>query len=324
MQITFDPANPQECVIVAQILDGLHAEAEAETLPASGPVDTSAPHLSISVPDTRDPAAAFGAIVPQPAGTSAVTVLPGAQPLLPGVAPLAPPLPGAHEVAAALQSFNAPGAPQVGAPMIAASLPAQIAPAPAAAPSAPATTANLAGAVDLDSTGLPWDGRIHGSTKTKNKDGTWRAKKGLNDAALVKRIEAEIRATMAMPSPQPQPATAAPTAAPAMQPVMSGPASSAAPVQPAATLPPASAPSASGAIGTMPAAPSLAPPSDVPANFDQLMPRVTAAIGKTLPDGALEWALGQHGLQGVVALIQRPDFVPAVWGTLKQAYPALQ
>lgn len=31
---------------------------------------------------------------------------------------------------------------------------------------------------DVDSTGAPWDGSLHTSTKLKNSDGTWRKKPG--------------------------------------------------------------------------------------------------------------------------------------------------
>lgn len=40
---------------------------------------------------------------------------------------------------------------------------------------------------------LPWDERIHASTKAKNADGTWRTKRGV-DKAEVAKVEAELRA----------------------------------------------------------------------------------------------------------------------------------
>lgn len=43
-----------------------------------------------------------------------------------------------------------------------------------------------------DSTGLPWDERIHASSKALNADGTWRTKRGV-DKALVAEVEAELR-----------------------------------------------------------------------------------------------------------------------------------
>lgn len=49
-----------------------------------------------------------------------------------------------------------------------------------------------AGLGDLDSSGMPWDERIHSSTSTKTKEGLWRKKKGV-PADLVQKVEAERR-----------------------------------------------------------------------------------------------------------------------------------
>ena len=57
--------------------------------------------------------------------------------------------------------------------------------------SVPATTPTLTNA-DTDKNGLPWDERIHASTKAKNADGTWRYRKGI-DQATKDRVEAELR-----------------------------------------------------------------------------------------------------------------------------------
>lgn len=46
----------------------------------------------------------------------------------------------------------------------------------------------------LDADGLPWDERIHSSSKECVKDGTWRKKRGVADS-LVKVVEAELRGT---------------------------------------------------------------------------------------------------------------------------------
>jgi hypothetical protein len=80
------------------------------------------------------------------------------------------------------------------------------------APTEHATHMSPAG-VDVDARGLPWDQRIHAGTKRKNADGTWTARRGLNDPALLARVEAELRQTMgagaapapAVPVPPPAP-----------------------------------------------------------------------------------------------------------------------
>lgn len=51
-----------------------------------------------------------------------------------------------------------------------------------------------------DTAGIPWDKRIHASTRIKNDDGTWRKKRGVS-AALIKKVEAEIVSVFAVPNP---------------------------------------------------------------------------------------------------------------------------
>jgi len=66
------------------------------------------------------------------------------------------------------------------------------------APKTPKIPADREG---VDSEGLPWDARIHGAGKiAKNNDGTWRAKRGVDDA-LVAQVKAELKANLAPPMP---------------------------------------------------------------------------------------------------------------------------
>lgn len=68
-------------------------------------------------------------------------------------------------------------------------------------PEVPATTAaaqvelqeDHVADVELDSKGMPWDERIHASTKTQNADGSWKKRRGVNDLT-VKEVEAELLA----------------------------------------------------------------------------------------------------------------------------------
>jgi hypothetical protein len=94
------------------------------------------------------------------------------------------------------------------------SIPAPVPTAPAVpsapvavVPSVPAVPASPASAVTLDSKGLPWDHRIHTSTKSTNKDGSWRQLRG-SDPAVVAAVEAELRGALGRSVP------AAPVAAP--------------------------------------------------------------------------------------------------------------
>lgn len=171
----------------------------------------------------------------------------------------------------------------------------------------PASLGAGAASVELDKNGLPWDERIHAGTKTKLKGGEWKAKKNV-EAALVASVEAELRARMA--------ATPAPVAA----------------VDPAAVfgaavpgVPPAPV------IPTAPPVAPLAPAATVaplasadPATFEQLMPRITAAVtAGIMPPTAVGGACAAHGVASVVTLQQSPQFVPLIWATLRQQYPAL-
>lgn len=63
-------------------------------------------------------------------------------------------------------------------------------------PTAAPTTTSPAPAGSLDKNGLPWDGRIHASSKAKVADGSWRTKRGV-DPALVTQVEAELRGALA-------------------------------------------------------------------------------------------------------------------------------
>jgi hypothetical protein len=56
----------------------------------------------------------------------------------------------------------------------------------------------------LDRNGLPWDERIHASSRAKTADGSWRAKRNV-DPALVAKVEGELKALMALPAAPPAP-----------------------------------------------------------------------------------------------------------------------
>lgn len=88
-------------------------------------------------------------------------------------------------------NFTTPPAAST-APMAASASPAAIAPAPIAN----ATSAESGS--DFDSSGLPWDGRIHQVKKGVKKDGTWKLQKGI-DMALVSSVVAEL-STKRLPS----------------------------------------------------------------------------------------------------------------------------
>ncbi len=93
-----------------------------------------------------------------------------------------------------------------------------VAPPPFIAPAIPLPIAPVAPSHAIgerDSNGIPWDERIHASSQTKNKDGTWRTRRGVEPDA-VKQIETSLR-TGAAPAPIFNPP---PIAQPIVQPVV--------------------------------------------------------------------------------------------------------
>lgn len=67
-----------------------------------------------------------------------------------------------------------------------------------------------------DKNGLPWDERIHAGTKALNTDGTWKKRRGVDDATVA-AVTAELTGATPAPTPAPQPEpepTPAPTPAP--------------------------------------------------------------------------------------------------------------
>lgn len=170
--------------------------------------------------------------------------------------------------------------------------------------------------VETDLDGLPHDNRIHASTKTKNKDGRWKKKKGVDDATVT-RVEAELRSIMNLPTTAPPLAPALPAppvaTAPPAPPVAAAPLPTPPPVVPA---PPAAAPVAPVAVATA---------SGV-STFSQLMGWVGPAMAAGRLTGAkVEETMRQLGVVdgsgvGQLALLAaRPDLVPGAYDALVQA-----
>lgn len=55
-----------------------------------------------------------------------------------------------------------------------------------------------------DKNGLPWDERIHAGTKALNGDGTWKKRRGVDDATVA-AVTAELTGASPAPTPAPQP-----------------------------------------------------------------------------------------------------------------------
>lgn len=167
-------------------------------------------------------------------------------------------------------------------------LPAVSAPAAAAAPSPPAL--NIVTGAELDSEGLPWDGRIYAESKSKISGGKWRQRRN-TDQAFVDQVKAELRQAMGASSFAAI-AAAAPTAV--------------IPPPPATIVPPP--PPATG--GPAPTA-SVAPVATAAPEFGQMLERVVAAqTAGTLTTEAVNAAVAAVGLTTIRDLAHRPDLIP--------------
>lgn len=175
-------------------------------------------------------------------------------------------------------------------------------PIPALAPFRPHE--NICASAELDAAGLPWDKRIHASTRTKVAAGTWKYARGVADDYIA-QVERELRAVQNIPAPAvsnvapdgfdntPVPYTAPAAVAPT----------------PIVPLPP------------VPAAPTAA----LPMTFAQLMQHITPMLvsGK-LTQPMLQGVVGTLGLPHLAALGARPDLVETVRAAIDEAVGGVQ
>jgi hypothetical protein len=245
-----DSADPELVKVGAE-----HPAVDPEISKLAHDHESTMPEAAFGQPDLV--AAAFGAPTPPlPLGATAApsTAVVGQ----PSIAPVVP-------------------TPTLTAPV---SVPAPPAPTPASvepAPTAPAAQTSHVNGVDLDKHGLPWDGRIHASTKRKNADGSWTSKRGV-DSALITQVEAELRQVMG--------------------------------AAPAAPLAPASTGVASSPV--VPAAVTEAP-QDARQLFVGLVGRASAAIqGQKVTQAEVNQICNEAGIPALPLLANRLDLVATV------------
>lgn len=166
----------------------------------------------------------------------------------------------------------------------------------------------------VDAEGYPWDERIHASSRATVADGTWRKKRGVDDA-LVAEVRAEWDAKLRSAVPAP------PTEAERLQAdhVSTMPAEVAPPPPPAAIDP------ASVGFGAAPAPAAeawpddiLGPRTDAAAPFPQFM----AYVGKRIGSGELDnvrllAVLNEHGVPLLPAL-SAPEHVGKIPAIARQ------
>ena len=165
---------------------------------------------------------------------------------------------------------------------------------------------------EVDSTGLPWDARIHSGKKTKTAAGAWRAMKGV-DASLVTAVEAQLRAAAnpnATPVATPVPVGGTPVAAPV--PPVTPP--SVAPLPPAVSAPAPTPPAAPAAPATPPATPTT-PTLD----FGGLMQVVSNGMTATpvlIDDAFIAWLNGQLGVTQLPEIAADPAKITQAYNLL--------
>ena len=152
--------------------------------------------------------------------------------------------------------------------------------------------------VELDNRGLPWDARIHASTRTKCKTGEWKNLKGV-DKNVLATVEAELRAVMGAPH-----AATPPTP----------------PVVLAATPPPEGTPVVLPAGPTGPTPPPAPAPTGTPSSFPEFLQIITAKCSaKLLTYNEVTATVQKHlgPTAGIPLLNARPDLIPAVYADLE-------
>lgn len=133
---------------------------------------------------------------------------------------------------------------------------------------------------NLDKAGLPWDERIHASSRARTADGSWRRKRGIDDGSVA-QVESELKALMALPGGGAVPA------------------------------PPAT-------VAAIPAPPVPAAVVEDRQAYVTLLSVASAAINaKTLTNDQLSAAVVAVGVPSLPLLANRLDLVPQVMAAVK-------
>ncbi|MGL5147068.1 MAG: hypothetical protein ACRC7Q_06225 [Plesiomonas shigelloides] len=187
-----------------------------------------------------------------------------------------------------------------------------------------------------DSEGLPWDERIHAGSKTRNQDGTWKARKKRQDMTAeewsdyVTSVKAELKELMNVPVVTP-PVVSTPEqeVSDHVKSIIAFYDDDESPVPPVVNMPvppvPVVEPEVTVAIEAeqLPPVPPVvdvppAPPvSDSVTTFPALMTWLTSHES-VLTVERVNQVVQSHGLTELKQLIQRPDLIPQVFVTLSQ------
>lgn len=175
-------------------------------------------------------------------------------------------------------------------------------PAPVAAP-VPAPIAAPGTVTELDSSGMPWDARIHSSSKAKKGDGTWKVRRGLDDKEY-EAVRAELITSMGK---VPEPVIHFGSTQPVVGHVPPPPG---APVVGHVPPPPTQVPLQQTVIPQ----PGVVNPAPQPGvvnpvvTWPVLLSRLTAAkTNKGLTDDTIKQFLDMHSIETLALLARRPD-----------------
>jgi len=211
------------------------------------------------------------------------------------------------------QTGNAPSTPTgtgTQAPTPPPSAPSSVVPMPNAPtpPTAPTSTdsededGDDSDGTGVDSVGLPWDDRIHSSSKKKGKDGTWNKRRGGPTGPSRDDIERELRASRSSGTPMP-PVSAPP---PPMPPVS-------APTMPVAPPPPLPVPASAAPT---PVTPEPAEEMDFASLMSQIGPKLGEGEGQINKEYLVGLCQGQ-GINSITDLAVQPEKIGVVVAQLR-------
>lgn len=180
----------------------------------------------------------------------------------------------------------------------------------------------------LDSNGLPWDERIHSSSKKRGQDGTWNKRRGGPKGAELAAIEAELRAALQQQPGDPAAAngapmpTAAPSAPPPPMPTAGAeqqpaPAPMPMPADPTPPAPPpppmpTAAPTPAAEPPATPAMPAAAPTGmDFPSLMQQIGPKMGEGEGQ-INAAYLQQVCQAYGLGSLTDLALKPEMIDQI------------
>lgn len=215
----------------------------------------------------------------------------------------------ASSIAVAAPLPTAPAAP---AATSTATAPAPLPPVPAAPAAVAPTDEDAPSDAQFDKTGLPWDARIHSRGRSMNSDGTWRAKRGVDDATVA-AVVAELRGVPAAPAATladdvAQAEASWPFKVPGSDEHIPAPVAAAPFVPPVPSIAPIAATSAAN-VSPVPANAAAAPV----ANFPDFMARVVPAVAAgQITELQVTTILGEFGIPSLPLLATRPDLLPTV------------